>query len=109
MFLWWLNIYCDSWYGLVSHMIKSEEWDIKEKNLGKSTEFMKKFLSDKRFRNKIREAEDAYHLHKKPDCRIINLLVRQNRFVVNGDFFIEILECRDCGWNYHKKWWQFWK
>ena len=94
---------------MVSNMTKSGEWDDEEKNREKSSEFMKKFLADKRFRNKIGEAEDAYRSHKKPGCSFIHLFIRQDQFVEDGDFFIEILECRDCGWNYHKKWWKFWK
>ena len=93
---------------MVSNMTKSDEWDKKEKNLDKSSNFFLKFLSDKRFQNKLREAENAYHLHKKPGCCFIHLLIRQDRFVEDGDFNIEILKCRDCGWNYHKKWWKFW-
>lgn len=87
---------------------RSKEWDKKENNRPNSANFMKKFLGDKRFRDRLNEAENMYAAHKKPGCRMIHLLIRQDRSVEDGDFFIEILECRDCGWNYHKKWWKFW-
>ncbi|MCZ6583068.1 MAG: hypothetical protein O6761_07865 [Thaumarchaeota archaeon] len=86
--------------------MRSDEWDIKEKKIDEQSNIVKKFISDKEFRNKFRECMDIYDSHRKANCKHVHLLIRQNR--ITGILSIEILECRDCGWNYNKKWWKFW-
>jgi len=100
-------------------MTKSEEWDIKEENLDKQSDLFKKFKSDlfkkfesdKGFRNQLREAMDLYALHKKPDCKFMHLIIlnelRPDKIFKGlhystSKYDIKILECRTCGWNYHK-------
>lgn len=91
--------------GVDSKMTKSEEWDIKEKELDEKSSLFRKFTSDKEFRNKFRECMVIYDAHKKSTCQHVCLLIGQNR--ETRECSIKILRCGSCGWSY-KKWWKFW-
>ena len=75
-------------------MTKSEEWDKREKDF-----LMPWSVTPKQFEG----LEKAYHLyqaHRKQTCKGMKATVNQQGKILE-------LYCRDCEWNYCKKWWKF--